>query len=37
MREEHQEKTRGKLMRRIESGNGRVDLIEGLLAKREEW
>lgn len=34
---EHKVKTREKLIRRMEMGQGRPDFVEGLLRKKEEW
>lgn len=36
-RQQHLDFTQAKLLRRMELGEGRPDLIEGLLKKKEEW
>ncbi|KAK1753193.1 cytochrome P450 [Echria macrotheca] len=36
-REHHLELTKAKLLRRMESGKERPDLVEGLLKKKDEW
>lgn len=36
-RDNHMAFTRAKLVRRMESGKERPDLVEGLLKKQDEW